>query len=83
MDGFFLPEDVASRLDGLYREYVAWWQRAPERRRFPRGWVGLSDFENQDYVRLVVLCEHADWWIKLFNEAASLTYNRFRLPLPA
>src|SRR3989442_8521093 len=47
VDGFFVPDYVASRLDGLYRDYVAWWRTAPERRWFPRGLIGLSDFENQ------------------------------------
>ena len=77
VDGFFVPDDVASRLDGLYRDYVAWWKTAPERRWFPGGGIGLSDFDEQDLVHLVVLREHAEWWIKLFNDAAPLTYNRW------
>jgi hypothetical protein len=77
VDGFFVPDDVASRLAGLYRDYVAWWRTTPERRRFPRDSIGLSDFENQDFVHLVVLRDHAEWWTRLLNEAAPLTYNRW------
>lgn len=75
VDGFFVPDDVASRLSDLYRNYVTWWRTVPERRWFPRHGIGLSDFENQDFVHLVVLSDHAEWWITLFNEAAALTYN--------
>src|SRR5712692_6745367 len=70
VDGFFVADDMASRLGGLYRDYVKWWLTAPERRWFPRGGLGLPDFD--DFVHLVVLREHGEWWIKLFNEAAPL-----------
>jgi hypothetical protein len=75
MDGFFVPEDVAARLTQLYREYLDWWLTTRERRWFPRGGVGLPDFV--DFVYLPVLREHSDWWIKLFNDVAPLTYNRW------
>ncbi|MGH6692952.1 MAG: hypothetical protein ACREF4_19975 [Gammaproteobacteria bacterium] len=77
VDGFFVPDDVAARLDGLYRDYVDWWLTTPARRWFPRAGVGVSDFVNQDFVHLVVLREHTDWWVMLFNDAAPLTYNRW------
>ena len=77
VDGFFVPDDVASRLGDLYRDYVAWWRTTPLWRWFPRHGVALSDFENQDFIHLVALREHADWWVTLFNEAGPLTYNRW------
>jgi hypothetical protein len=83
VDGFFVSDDVASRLAGLYRDYVAWWRTAPEQRWFPRHGLGLSDFENQDFVHLVVLREHDEWWIKLFNGAGPLTYNRWERAVAA
>jgi hypothetical protein len=52
-------------------------------RWFPRDGIGLSDFENQDFVHLVVRPEHAEWWVKLFNDAAPLTYNRWDLAVAA
>jgi hypothetical protein len=77
VDGFFIPDDVATRLAGFYADYIDWWKlpTTPERRWFPRGILALPDFN--DYVHLTVLREHAEWWIKLLNEAAPLTYNRW------
>ena len=60
VDGFFVPDDVASCLGGLYRDYVTWWRATPGRRWLPRHWIGLSNFENQDFVHLVVLREDAE-----------------------
>lgn len=83
VDGFFVPDDVASCLGALYRDYVVWWLATPERRWFPRHPIVLSDFENQDFVHLVVLRDHAEWWITLLNEAGPLTYNRWDLAVAA
>ena len=75
IDDFFVPEDVAGRLFDLYGRYIAWWVQSPARRWFPRDGVGNSDFSGPIYV--VVLTEHAPWWIRLFDEAGPLTFNRW------
>lgn len=77
VDAFFVSEDVAERLSGLYGDYLSWWRArtTPERRWFPRHGVGIPDF--CDFVHLTVLRQHADWWIRLMNEAGPLTYNRW------
>ena len=79
IDGFFIPATIADRLSSLYAQYVEWWRlpTTPERRWFPKHGVGLSLFE--DFVHLVVIREHADWWVNILNEAAPLTYNRWDL----
>jgi len=78
VDAFFVPSEVAGHLTRLYADYVEWWkaETTAERRWFPRDGIGLDHFN--DFVHLVVLREHAAWWTTLLNEAAPLTYNRWR-----
>ena len=75
IDDFYVPEDVAARLFDLYGRYVAWWVGSPARRWFPNEGVGNSPFAGPVYV--TVLSEHATWWIRLFDEAGPLTFNRW------
>jgi hypothetical protein len=77
-DFFVLPPEMAERLRALYAQYVHWWA-TEHRRDFPRGGLGYGGF--RDSCAVVVLREHAPWWIQLFREAARFCINPFETDL--
>jgi len=75
VEGFYVPHDVAERLAGLYHAYADWWfaKENPLRKKAPG--LGLPDFHGD--AMIIVLREHAPWWIELFNQAAPLLADHY------
>jgi hypothetical protein len=77
-DAFFVPPELAQRIYWTYQWYIDWWfaKENPARKRAPK-WLAWGSIK--DYVSLVVLREHAEWWIRLLDGCAPFTFNGFGL----
>jgi hypothetical protein len=74
-DGFFVPPELAERIEETYEQYIDWWftKGNPARKRAPRSIGWGSPF--QDFVSVYVLREHAEWWIRLLDGCAPFTHG--------
>lgn len=75
-DALFLPEATACELGALYQRYLDWWvdESKAHRQWFPKRGVVWGPMM-RDYVGLLVLREHAPWWIALFRELVAQAEN--------
>lgn len=74
VDYFFVPHEIRRNLQRLYRQYIEWLISRPGTKKNS---YYLCNF--QDYAGIEVLTEHAPWWIELFESAAPLLVDSYRL----